>query len=84
MNGRRRRDMLDREFGGTGGGRVRIVHNPGLLVGFKMNGFYSVGRCPFQDLAGCLDSGVAILAAGKHLVITVGNRPSGAKFFGQL
>ena len=76
--------MLDREFGGDGGGRVGIVHDPGLLVGFKMNRLDPVGRHLFKKPAGCLDGGVAILTTGKQFMIAVGNRPCGTKFLGQL
>ena len=77
MNGGRCSDMLDGEFCRDRGGRVGIIHDPGLLVGFKMDRLNPLGRHPLQKLAGRLDRGVAILAAGEYLVIAVRYSPGG-------
>ena len=84
MNGGRCGDMLDGEFCRNRSGRVGIIHDPGLFVGFKMDRLNPLGRHPLQKLAGRLDRGVAILAASEYLVIAVRDSPSGTKLFCQL
>ena len=80
---RRGRDVLDRELARDGRLGVGVVHHPRLVMRVEMDRRQVVDAGPFGQFHRGLDGRVAVLAAGKDLVIAVRDRPVVAQPVGQ-